>query len=95
MPERQVVRGIDGHPAVISPTVERACLVTTAGDQRRLALPQRIRRIAYQATRIANGRLRRVTRDTVTYRHVSEHIHANAWHPSPKSISPIIKSLLL
>src|SRR5689334_3956967 len=69
-PYTTLFRSVDGHRRVVAPAVRVAELRAAAGDDRLLALRQRSGRVAREAARVADARVRRGAGDRVTERDV-------------------------
>src|SRR4029077_826188 len=86
VPEGAVVGGVDGHIRVVAPAAVRVRLAAGTREQGRLALGERVRRIAGQPPRIADLRVDAGRRSTEADGDVAERVHRGAAHPAPGGV---------
>src|ERR1700675_2750474 len=82
IPECAVVNRVDGHAAVISPTVETSCLGATSGkDEARFGL-HGAQWIRDRPARVADSWMYATTGIAIANQHVSDFVHCYASHPA-------------
>src|SRR5439155_21091730 len=94
VPEGAVVGWIDRHRAVVAPAAQAAVLRSGSGDDRSLALRHGPRRVAGQATRVANLRVQRAAADAVSKPDVARCVLGDAAHPpvvGVRCVSPLLE----